>query len=166
MTGNRRDEKRVLALDLASRGFGFVVLEGPDQLIDWGTRDVRKDKRTATLRAVRELIEFYKPQAIVIEDCTGTTCRRSKRIRLLLEDIRELAREMKALTQPVSQGKVRRVFTLAKTKHEIASVLVSRYPELTTLLPRKRKAWQSEDMRMRVFGALALAHLATRRGHS
>jgi hypothetical protein len=34
------NEKRVLAIDPTHRGFGYVILEGPERLIDWGTRHV------------------------------------------------------------------------------------------------------------------------------
>src|SRR2546422_30287 len=41
---------RVLALDLHPRRFGYVVLEGPDGLLDWGARSYRrKDKLNGIL---------------------------------------------------------------------------------------------------------------------
>jgi hypothetical protein len=52
---------------------------------------------------------------------------------------------------------VRKAFPDSKTKHDIALVLADRFPELRSWRPRRRKAWMSEDERMNIFDALALA---------
>lgn len=154
----RRSPRRALAIDLASRGFGFVVLEGADRIVDWGTRDARVAKRVATLRAVRGLVEFYKPDLLVIEDCRDPKRRRSQRIGELSEDIRALAEAVDLRCAAVSWAKLRRTFgSRDSTKHEIARALAARFPELAFALPPKRKPWQSEDVRGRIFGALAMA---------
>src|SRR5207249_4491100 len=59
-------EKRVLAVDPTSRGFGFAVLEGPDRLLDWGLVHARTDKRARTLEAVADLLERYRPDVLVL----------------------------------------------------------------------------------------------------
>jgi hypothetical protein len=44
------------------------------------------------------------------------------------------------------------------TKQEIAELLAGKYPdELASRLPPKRKPWKSEDTRMDIFDAVALA---------
>jgi hypothetical protein len=43
------------------------------------------------------------------------------------------------------------------TKYERAQAVVQRFPVLTQKLPPKRKPWESEDYRMSVFAAAALA---------
>ena len=45
----------------------------------------------------------------------------------------------------------------ASNKYEIAIAIAKRFPELTTRLPRFRKPWMSEDYRMSIFDAVALA---------
>ena len=37
----RSHQKRVLALDVHPSRFGYVVFEGPDELLDWGVRSFR-----------------------------------------------------------------------------------------------------------------------------
>jgi hypothetical protein len=37
-------EIRVVAIDPATRGFGFAVLEGANRLIDWGVKETKTDK--------------------------------------------------------------------------------------------------------------------------
>ena len=42
-------------------------------------------------------------------------------------------------------------------KQEIAIAIAERFPELAPRLPRFRKPWMSEDYRMSIFDAVALA---------
>ena len=42
-------------------------------------------------------------------------------------------------------------------KQEIAIAIAERFPELAPRLPRSRKPWMSEDYRMSIFDAVALA---------
>lgn len=44
------EPRRVLAIDPTSRGFGFVVFEGPEHLIDWAVVEIRKDKEDKCLQ--------------------------------------------------------------------------------------------------------------------
>lgn len=150
--------ERILAIDPASRGFGFAVLEGPERLIDWGGRDTRRNKRPQTLRKVEELVQFYKPDAIVVEDCRHRSSRRHKRVQHLIEDILDLARQKKIKVRPIPISTVHRFFseTGAATKHQIATALAERFPELAGRLPRKRRPWESENHSMSVFDAAAL----------
>jgi len=80
MRATRTRYQRVLALDPTSRGFGFVVLEGPGRLVDWGVKDIRADKEQATLEKVKELIELYRPGVLVAEDCADPSSRRAPRV--------------------------------------------------------------------------------------
>jgi hypothetical protein len=50
------------------RGFGYVIFEGPDFLIDWGLREVDGPKNKASVAAAAELITRYHPRILVLED--------------------------------------------------------------------------------------------------
>jgi hypothetical protein len=52
-------EKRVLSIDPTHRGFGYVVLEGSEHLIDWGVRHVQGSKNKASIQAASDLISYY-----------------------------------------------------------------------------------------------------------
>ena len=75
--------KRVFALDPYSRGFGFVVFEGPEHLIDWRLKEARREKETRCLQHVAQLIETYHPDVLVIEATHSVSgaraCARSSR---------------------------------------------------------------------------------------
>ncbi len=148
---------RVLALDPTHRGFGFAVLEGPDRLVDWGVKTVRGNKQAGCLRKIRELFQLYQPTVVVLEDCARRGSRRCPRVRRLIKRIHFFAIKNGIKARVVSRARVRKAFAPASTKHEIAVALAAHFPELAPLLPPPRKPWMSEDCRMNVFDAVALA---------
>ncbi|MGO8735355.1 MAG: hypothetical protein ACLQVM_21465 [Terriglobia bacterium] len=153
------EHRRVLAIDPTSRGFGFVVLEGPHRLIDWGVAHARVDKHRRCLARVANLIAHYEPEVIVLEDGAGRGSRRSARVRQLLKEIQGLAMNRDIPTRRYSRSELRHAFAEsgARTKYEIAKVIAGRFPELASRLPPFRKPWMSEDDRMNIFDALGLA---------
>ena len=71
------EEKRILAIDPINRGFGFVVLEGPEYLVDWGVKEVPNNKNAHALWAIENLIGRYQPDKLVVEDYTSRDSRRT-----------------------------------------------------------------------------------------
>ena len=150
---------RVLAIDPFTRGFGFVILEGPEHLVDWGMKAVRQNKAARSLKQLADLIEHYQPDVIVAEDCMDKHCRRSSRVRELIQEILELAANKKVKTDSVAKHTVKVAFLKSgpRTKDEIASVIAKRFPELALRRPPVRQSWMSEAERMSIFDAAAFA---------
>lgn len=163
-----RGPRRILAIDPNARGFGFVVLEGADRLVDWGLRDVRRDRDRRTLDRVRELLDLYRPDVLVTEDIGVRDSRRRPRAQHLILQLHDLARSAGVRPHAVRRSRVHEAFGQlgATTKHAIARVIASRFPELLPHRPPFRKPWMSEDQRMAIFdaGAFAVASLHLRRG--
>src|SRR5712671_5331150 len=86
-------QKRILAIDPTHRGFGYVIFEGPDFLIDWGVRHVGGAKNKASTAAAAELITRYRPRIMVLEDIAAKGCRRGQRVRKLIEVLDQYGRE-------------------------------------------------------------------------
>ena len=150
---------RVLSLDPTSRGFGYVVFEGPVTLRDWGMKLAKGDKNKQCLRRVVDLIEIYQPEALILENVGVKVCRRCPRVCELLQAFRSIALVRKVEVYCVSRQQVRTAFAEfgAITKHQIATVIAARLPQLDLLLPPLRKLWMSEDVRMSIFDATAFA---------
>jgi hypothetical protein len=160
MTETWSKERRVFAVFPSTRGFGFAIFEGPLRPIDWGVKEVRVTKKNAmSLLKIKEFVEYYQPEVIVVEDYTGEGSRRSRRIRKLIDDVMGLALERNIPVRGYSRAVIRGVFSElgAKTKFEIAQVIADYYPQLEPRLPRFRKPWMSEDGRMSIFDAVSLA---------
>lgn len=150
---------RVLAIDPSIRGFGFAVLEGPKRLIDWGVKSARQNKNAVSLAKVADLIRYYKPDVIVLENCERTGSHRCKRVQGLITAVIKLGAELKIRTRRFSPSQVRQAFADcgARTKHEIARAIADCLSELASRLPPLRRPWMSEDYRMNIFDAVSLA---------
>jgi Holliday junction resolvasome RuvABC endonuclease subunit len=149
----------VLAIDPASRGCGFAVVEGRFQLIDWGRKTTKDNKNTRYIRLVSDLIERYEPDVLVVEDYRAKGARRCERVQLLIRTLSKLARRKGIRCHLCSRLKVIKVFSLAgaRTKHEIATVIATMFPELAPQIPPPRKPWMNENHRMSIFDAVAFA---------
>lgn len=154
-----KKKPRALALYPFTRGFGYAVFEGRASAIDWGLKEARKNKNVRSMKSMRELIEFYYPDVVVLEDYAGSGSRRCKRIERLIRDINRFASGRNIRVYRYSRGYVRDVFSDCgvTTKFEIARFISDQFPEFEPRLPRVRKIWMSEDPRMSIFDAASLA---------
>ena len=152
----------ILAIDPTSRGFAFAVLEAPAFLVDWGERIVPA-KTGGLLRKVDELLSRYEPDLLVIEDLAVPGARRRKRASQEIRSIELLALKRGLSAERISRLAVIDAFAPAKSKFEVALRLAETFPALGERLPRKRKAWTTEDARMNIFDALGFAAAAMKR---
>lgn len=159
MMTNAMQPIRVLTIDPTTSGFGFVVMESPDLLIDWGVREVAGDKLLSCLKSAGNLMDRYSPNMIVVESPVAGKCRRCERVRELIGRIINLAAEQKIRTRVISRAQVRDAFSKkhARNKHEIAMAIANELPELAPRLPKFRQPWMPEDVRMAIFDAAAMA---------
>ena len=142
-----------------SRGFAFVLLEGPESPYDWGIREIKgKQKNAKTLEEVKKLIGRYRPEVLVIEDAAGGKSRRTTRIRRLYRLLIHLAKSEYVDTHRYSRSVIKQCFAPvgATTKHEIAKAIAMQIPAFAHRIPRERKPWMSEDSRQSLFDAAAL----------
>jgi len=134
-------------------------MEGSKRLIDWGVKEVRNNNNEQCLIKIKELIDLYQPDSVVVEDCTGKDSRRCLRIQELIKGIINLATNKKIKTYSISRSDVRKAFSEANayTKYEIATEIAKRFPCLSFHLPPVRKCFMPEDYRMAIFDAISLA---------
>lgn len=145
--------ERILAIDPFYRGFGFVVLEGADFPVHWGVKEKNKADSHWLQMRMRELIRRYEPGAFVFADLRG---KRTMRINDGVAGYIGLTEASGMATVYIAEAEIAKSFGKA-TRREIAERLAERFPEMAETLPSKRKIWESEDPRVRVFRALTLA---------
>lgn len=148
-----------LAIYPFTRGFAFVLFQGPSSPFDWGIKEIRgKEKNALTLQAIKKLIDRYAPETIVIEETKEKHSRRHPRVRALYRMIAHLAHTKGIDIARYPQSRVRETFASvgARTKYEIAQAIATQIPAFALRLPRKRKIWMSEDPRQSLFDAAAL----------
>ena len=151
---------RLMAIAPSTRGFGFAVLDGEETLVDWGVKSVKGDKNAGSLAKAEKLIAHYLPDAIVLEDHSDEQSRRAARIKRLSRDIIGVATTRKVKVKLFTRAQVRNLFFAdgLGTKEALAEIIAKRFPEeLGDRLPPKRRPWMSEDCRMDLFAAVALA---------
>jgi Holliday junction resolvasome RuvABC endonuclease subunit len=154
------DWRRALAVDPTSRGLGFAVLEDRDRLVDWGGKQTTSKNRNAQcVAAVVALVRSYEPDLLVLEDCAAPRSHRCGRVQDLIRELRRVAASHTLPVLLVSPPALRETCAGSPraTKREVALALAKRFPELARQLPSPRKPWMSEDARMSVFDAVALA---------
>jgi Holliday junction resolvasome RuvABC endonuclease subunit len=149
----------VLAFYPSSRGFAFVLFQGPHTPFDWGVIELRgKQKNARTLQAFTKLIAQYAPDVLVIEDTESRDSRRHTRIRALYRMAAHVAKMKGISVIRFTHSEVHASFGLAgsSTKYEIAQAIAKEIPAFASRLPPVRKIWMSEDPRQNLFDAASL----------
>lgn len=149
---------RILAIDPSTKGFGFAVLEGRGRLIDWGVAELYSRNDKEFLTRVEAIIDRYSPVVVAVEDVLVNQ-RRGERAKRRINAVVGYVHLREIHPAIVSFAEVRTLLGLPEdsTKHETAKVLITSFPELESVLPPKRRPWQSEDARMNIFDAVGLA---------
>jgi len=149
--------KRVLALDVHPRSFGWIVFEGPNYILNWGVRSFRPGASVAKTPGgtkLLALLDKFTPSAVVIRKrATRGNAKKPE----LLSIIERQVRSRRIPLRFITPRDVNRAFVgFESNKYEVASVLAKQFPALASRLPPKRKCWQSEDYRMGIFDAAAV----------
>jgi hypothetical protein len=150
----KRRPLRLFSIDLAARGFGFVLLDAKLGLLDWGFSNVSADDDETFMARIREKVKRNAPTALVLENFAPVKEKATalRRLGLLIE----LAHEQRIGTCQVSRKVVEGVLGM-RTKDEIAKALAFRFPVLQSRVPPERERWMDEDDRMHIFDALSFA---------
>lgn len=148
-------EQRVVAFDIHPQRFGFVVLEGPLGLLDWGARSFRggvNGVHVPMVPKIARILDHYMPEVVLFR------ASQVERIAAAFREVTIEARQRGIEVHLVSSSSVAHTFAGRNAnKHEIALAVTEQFPELGSLLPTKRKPWQSEHYRTTIFDALALS---------
>lgn len=153
-------KNRILAVDPIHKGFGYAVFEPPLHLVASGLARVEGEKHSGAITQFEKLLTDFLPNTVVLEDTEAAGSRRRHRVRRLIEALMKCARDRGIAVATVSRRAVIECFSSPEeraTKYSIATWLAQAFPELAPKLPPPRKLWQSEDERLSIFDALALA---------
>ena len=153
---------RTLAIDPTTSGFGFVVLEGSERLVDWGLGRLEKPEDTLFQKRIEKLLDRTAPQVLVLEDMHDS--RRGERAIAWARIALKSAAKRGIRVERVGRAEVSERFaTSGKTRWEVGLAISRFFPELAPSLPTKRRIWESEDRRMTIFTAASFALTFLRR---
>ncbi len=157
---NNETTRVVMAIFVHSRGFGIAIFENALTVLNAYNVIIHKYPilNRKVLQRIREKIDFYLPQVVVLEDASGYGSRKSKRIKKLIRLIEDFAKSKKLSVTKYSRNDIRFVFNTfqAHTKYEIAKVITENIKDLPVSLPEKRKSHEPEHYSMNIFDAIAL----------
>jgi Holliday junction resolvasome RuvABC endonuclease subunit len=158
MTGPTVGRGLILAVHPNTRGFGWVVFEGPFAPFDWGLVFTQKDKNAFCLRRLEQMLGRFLPDAFILEDFERRAAGKTDRIVNLCRGMTSLAADRGIDVAIYARGEVQACFANvgARTRQEIAEAVARHIDAFRHKLPTKRRAWESEDRRMAMFAAAAL----------
>ena len=150
---------RVMAINMTNGRLGYVVLEGPHFLVDWGVLDLRGARDPERLEKACDVIAWNLPDVLVLEDVEAKGCMKGARTRQLISRLKEEARHRAIETAILSRLEAQGLFEPlgATTRYAIARMVADRFPELKRSLPYARRAWESEHHNMTLFVAASFA---------
>jgi Holliday junction resolvasome RuvABC endonuclease subunit len=159
MNGDRR-YVFVLAVYSNTHGFAFVLFKAHLSPVDWGVKEMRgRRKHSRCVARITTILDRYQPDIMVLQDTSPTGTRRSRRVTNLNAALAKLASNRAIPVYAYSREEVRSAFAEfgLPNKHSMAELIAKHIPALEHYLPPPRKAWMSEDARMGIFDAAALA---------
>lgn len=144
--------RRVLALEFVSTICAFAVLEGPERLVEWGSRGLTGEVSDFLPKLAREVLR-YRPDVIVIED--AGLSRKGARVINHLAWVEQWADDHRHQWSSVRREALGEWSAhLGANKETRAEALAQLFPELEALVPPPRKIWQAEAKRLSIFVAI------------
>jgi Holliday junction resolvasome RuvABC endonuclease subunit len=158
----------VLAIHATSRGFGWVLFEGPMAIANWGIATAKDDYGIWCMKRFQRLVDQYRPLSVVLEKTKMKESTRASRANLLMQDMRGFADNRDLDVSVYTQEEIASALLANKkaTRHEVADAAANMLPILRHRLPSARKPWETEDGRRCLFdaAALGLTHYVVTRG--
>ena len=101
----------VLAIYLNTRGFAFVLFEGPLAPVDWSVRELRGPRKDARcLERIVTILDRHLPDVLVLQDTSSEGTIRAQRIVRLNEAVAALAEVRGLPVHLYSREQVRKAF--------------------------------------------------------
>ena len=149
----------VLAAHPTTRGYGWILFDGPQSPVDWGTVSAKPKRQTRLTTRFERILKRYAPDTVVLEEFAGGVGRRGERAQKLSRAMLELARSagLKTAVYPRFAVQARFADSAATTRYEIAQAIAKEIEALRPRLPRERKPWMPEAHTQSLFDAAALA---------
>jgi hypothetical protein len=155
-------QNQILALEVRPRFTGFVVLQPPSRLLDFGMRkhSASQDELPCVVaKKMSALLDMHQPSLIVVRKRKVLAEEAGDKVSAVLRVVRREARKRSIQVHDISANCVRQFFVSQQctSKNQRATLIARHLPELSWKLPPARKRWKSEDRRMAVFDAAATA---------
>ncbi|CAL2093309.1 conserved protein of unknown function [Tenacibaculum sp. 190524A02b] len=157
---NKRKTRVIVAFFVHSRGFSIAVFEDALTVLNAYNVVIHKYpiKNKVLLKKIKEKIDFYLPEIVILENSKGYGSRKSKRVQKVIKLIENHALLNNLNVHKYSRNDIRFVFNSfhAHSKYEIAKVISENLKQLPVELPQRRLSHQPEHYSMAIFDAISL----------
>ncbi len=152
-----RTGNRVLSLYPNVSGLCYALFESELRPVDWGIKTARRNKHATVMRHANNLTALFSPATIILPARHNAS--NSYRLQRIAIEIERLSVASGIAVHWHSRMDIKACFGRlgAQSKDAIATAIARLMPELDQHLPPVRKLWMSEDYRMGLFDAVALA---------
>lgn len=105
-------------------------------------------ERSKHLVRLRTMLDWYEPRALVLENFAGKSSRKGKRTSSVIISMVRIATRQGVRVEGFSRERIRDAFegAGARTKHEIATAIAQKFPELSPRIPRPSRPWMNEHL--------------------
>jgi len=155
-----KNSLKILAIDPGTRNMGIAFLE-KGKLIYYGVKVIKKRRSPhETLkegrRIILRLIKDFKPKVLVVEKAFFAKSRNLALLNVFFDEIKAIAgrKKLKFISYAPSAVKKFICGNGRASKKEVATIIVSKYPELKVYLTQDR-AWK-ERYHQNMFDAVSL----------
>lgn len=150
--------ERVLGIYPNSYGFGFTLMQGALTVIDKGMVKIKPACNTTAMTKIKELIDKYEPERVILEDFQANRLGKSARIKQLIRSILSYLNAKDISASQYSREQIRLVFAIwnANSRYEIAEVIARNIPKLKMLFYDKPKYPKSEVYQSGLFDAVSI----------
>jgi hypothetical protein len=156
------DRKYTLTMSIYtnSRGFAFVLFEGTLSPYDWRILELRGPKKDKEcLDKIMAILDRSEPDVLILQDTGPGGTPRASRLVTLNSAVEEAAHQRSIPVFKYSRAEVYSSFASAgfANKQALAELIAKHIPAFERYVPPPRKPWKSEDARMGIFDAAAMA---------
>ena len=147
-----------MAIFLNARGFAYAAFQGHLAPVDWGMSDVRgKGKNARCLELVERTVRRVAPDLLILRSPGDKACFR--RLRRLTLEVEELANRLSIPVEKISRVQIDEAFSflMPLSRYMIVEAIARNIPAFEQYVALRRKLRQSEDHRMGLFDAAAMA---------
>jgi hypothetical protein len=143
--------RRILAVDIRSRRFGYAVFQMPVELLDSGITRF-ESLGTATVR-IAAFCKMFRPSTIVFRKELVRRGRSYINANAVRRALRNEARRRSIPIVTIEKRTLDNWFHRhgKAGKYAIASFVADRFPQLSWKLPSQRKPWQPEPWNLCLF---------------
>lgn len=150
----------VLAIFVHARGFSIAIMENALTVINAYNVVIHRYpiRNKDVMKRIKEKIDFYLPEIVILEDAKGYGSKKSKRVKKNITLIENYAQSINLSVRKYSRNDIRFVFNTfnAHSKYEIAKVIAENIKQLPISLPKKRESHEPEHYSINIFDAISL----------